>query len=217
MNSQTSERLAARQGEVPVQQAVALSDEQIYKLARTIYGGKCHQLIWETDRDYAAALDMDKSSRWSAQEIRAEQTLSFARALLAAAHAEPAQQPVAWRYRVKLNGGVWSDWRHIGHEPSAPREADFEFEPLYASPLAQPVNEELVEAAEYALQVIEASTGYRLGSPAAESAVARLVKALAKATGERAGQAALPKANSDYSVVGASSEINKTALPGSTE
>jgi hypothetical protein len=62
-----------------------LSDEQIFDIAKAVYGGKGHDLIWSTDARYAAAVDMPRDGRWSASEVTSEKTLAFARAILASA------------------------------------------------------------------------------------------------------------------------------------
>jgi hypothetical protein len=61
-----------------------LSDERIFGLAKQHFGGSGHNLIWQDDPRYAAACDMTTDARWSVSAVRAEQTLAFARAILAA-------------------------------------------------------------------------------------------------------------------------------------
>jgi hypothetical protein len=71
-----------------------LTDEQIFALAKLHYGGsKGHDLIWEDDPKYAAACDMPKDARWATGSVRAEQTLAFARALLAHADGVAVTSP----------------------------------------------------------------------------------------------------------------------------
>jgi hypothetical protein len=64
-----------------------LSDERIFGLAKQHFGGSGHNLIWQDDPRYAAACDMTTDARWSVSAVRAEQTLAFARAILAASPA----------------------------------------------------------------------------------------------------------------------------------
>jgi hypothetical protein len=75
-----------------------LSDERIFGLAKQHFGGSGHNLIWQDDPRYAAACDMPTDARWSVSAVRAEQTLAFARAILAASPAplREAVEPVAW-------------------------------------------------------------------------------------------------------------------------
>jgi hypothetical protein len=88
-----------------------LSDERIFGLAKQHFGGSGHNLIWQDDPRYAAACDMTTDARWSVSAVRAEQTLAFARAILAASPAplREAAKPVAWA--VITPGGnvrLWS-------------------------------------------------------------------------------------------------------------
>lgn len=64
-----------------------MTDDRIYELAKQHLGGKGHDLIWQDDPRYAAACDMPKDARWSKTNVAAEETLAFARALLAEAAA----------------------------------------------------------------------------------------------------------------------------------
>jgi hypothetical protein len=120
-----------------------LSDERIFGLAKQHFGGSGHNLIWQDDPRYAAACDMTTDARWSVSAVRAEQTLAFARAILAASPA-PLREADAtpfdafkdlagrfgWDTQQEHPGGLFQDkalqaaWDTLARNPLSGIEAD---------------------------------------------------------------------------------------------
>jgi hypothetical protein len=72
-----------------------LTDARIFELAKLHFGGSGHGLIWEDNAEYADAVGIPLGSRWIVPEVRPEQTIAFARAILAAQEAERTAAPAA--------------------------------------------------------------------------------------------------------------------------
>lgn len=71
---------------------IEMTDERIYELAKRHFGGRGHSLIWQDDPRYAASCEIEKDARWSVSSVRAEQTLAFARSILAVSTEKTAPQ-----------------------------------------------------------------------------------------------------------------------------
>jgi hypothetical protein len=97
----------------------ALTADEIFAIAKVVCGRNGHDLIWETDPMYAAAVDMPKNGRWSVESVRAEQTLAFARAIQVAAAPSLLSEVAALRKALEEIAGTVVYAPEGGHEEVA--------------------------------------------------------------------------------------------------
>lgn len=87
------------------------------------------------------------------------------RTALAAALPHMGGEPVAWRYRYQEQGElgpVWSRWVTLGYDPTLILSGEFEVQPLYLAPPANPDVAALIEAAQEVVAGADTMRSYDL-------------------------------------------------------